>query len=213
MATPVDRREETRLDQPVAEVHRVVTGCRDRPEEPRAGRSVSERLHVGKGPAQGVALPRRHQHVGHRLVEARAVAVQLREASRVARQGPPLARRPSPCAVGVDVEVYDGVSNQRLTHALGLHGAAAQGDHRGVAAVQQLADHLFLARAIGVLPLAIEEGLDRLAQRQLELPVGVDGGASELGRDGARAGRLAGTHEADQHYRAVYARLHPIRST
>ena len=102
---------------------------------------------------------------------------------------------------------------ERLAHALGLHGTTAQSDDPSVAAGQQLAHHLLLACAKGSLTVAIEVLLDRLAQRSLELAVGVDGARSQLGRKGTGTGRLAGAHEADEDECAVYAPLHPIRST
>ena len=103
---------------------------------------------------------------------------------------------------------------QRLAHALGLHRPAAERDHRPLGPRQQLADHLFLARAKGGLALAVEELLDRLAQALLELAVGVERLHPQLGRERAGAGRLARTHESDENDHSVYdARLHPMRSS
>ena len=212
VAPSAERREEARLDQPAAEEHGIVAGLRRGPHEACARGGLPQRGQERQRAAQRVAVAGRHHPVGHRLVEGHPVAVQLREAGPVAGQGPPPARGPAPGALGIDLQVHHGVAAERLADALGLHGAAAERDHRSVAAGQQLADDLLLALAEGLLPAAVEEALDRLAQRELELAVGIDRARSQLGRQRTRAGRLAGAHEADEDERAVYARVHPIRS-
>ncbi len=212
MAPAAERREEARLDQPAPEEHGIVARLGAGPNEASARGSLPKRGQEGQRAAQRVAVSGRHHAVGHRLVEGHPVAVQLREAGPVAGQGPPAARGPPPGALGIDLQVHNGVAAERLADALGLHGAAAERDHRSVAAGQQLADDLLLALAEGLLPLAVEEALDRLAQRELELAVGVDRARAQLGGQRTCAGRLAGAHEADEDERAVYARVHPIRS-
>ena len=99
--------------------------------------------------------------------------------------------------------------------------ATAERDDPGVGTVEQGEDRLLLALAEGRLALAVEERLDRLAERLLELRVGVERRAAELRRRLARSARLAGAHEADEHQRAAGAqpspapaqRLHPMRSS
>ncbi len=151
--------------------------------------------------------------------------MELLEAAPVAREWAAAPdRRPPPGLVGVHLEQDHGVPGERLAHPLGADGAAAEGDHvRAVgaqrrartAALEQLEHHLFLARAKGGLPLAVEERLDRLSQPRLELAVGVAGLHPQRGRERARAGRLPGAHEAHEHEGASarYPRLQPIRSS
>src|SRR5918999_5759398 len=140
--------------------------------------------------------------------------MQLLEARRVAGERPALVRRPAPRVLGLDLQVHDGVAGERLAHPLGLDRASAERHHGGVAAREQLADDLLLARAEGRLALAVEERLDCLAQTMLELAVAVERLDAQLRGQRAGPGGLAGAHEADQDDRPVYrARLHPIRST
>ncbi len=104
---------------------------------------------------------------------------------------------------------------ERVADALGLHGAAAERHHLGVVALEQLADDLLLARPEGLLALAVEERLDRLADALLHLAVRVERLRAQLGGERPGAGRLAGTHEAHQDDRpaAGYLALHPMRSS
>jgi hypothetical protein len=120
-----------------------------------------------------------------------------------------------PGVIRLDLQVDDGVTGERLAHALGLERPAAERDHLGVAALQQLADHLGLARAELLFAVTVEERLDRLAEPLLELTVGVEGLGAQLGGQRPGAGRLPRAHEADQDDRAAcgYARRHPMRSS
>ena len=62
---------------------------------------------------------------------------------------------------------------------------------------------LLLARAEGGLALAVEEGLDRLAEAPLQLASVSSGSHPQRGRDRARGGGLARAHEADEDDRAA----------
>ena len=92
---------------------------------------------------------------------------------------------------------------------------AAESDHESVGALEQVEHHLLLPRAEGVLALAVEEDLDRLAEPLLERAVGVERLPPELGRERPCAGGLAGAHEAHQHKRSRSYRslLQPMRSS
>ncbi len=111
-------------------------------------------------------------------------------------------------------------SAQRVAHALGAERAAAERDDARVGTREQVEHHLFLARAKGVLALAVEVALDRLAQEPLELAVGVPRLDTQLRGGRARGRRLAGAHEADEDESAGAGgrrprrgqRFHPIRS-
>ena len=91
----VVRVEESGPDQPVAQEHRVLAGRRGRPHEARAGGRVPECAQRRQRAPQGVAVAGRQHGVGHRVVDGRAVPVQLSEAAAVARERPALpdARR------------------------------------------------------------------------------------------------------------------------
>jgi hypothetical protein len=118
------------------------------------------------------------------------------------------------------------VPRERLTHPLGLERAAADGHHAAVRAAQHVDNHLLLAAAELRLAVTVEERLDRLAERLLELAVAVERPHPQLGGHGAGRARLAGPHEAHEHERAGASRpgprgrcraacryrLHPIRS-
>jgi hypothetical protein len=95
------------------------------------------------------------------LVEPRAVA---RERSR-ARAGP------VPGVLRIDLEVHDEVAPKRLPHPVRLERARPERDDLRVGPVQELEREPLLPQAQRVLALALVEGLERLAERALELPV------------------------------------------
>lgn len=152
--------------------------------------------------------------------------MQLIEPAAISRQGPALARGATPRLPGLDLEMDDRVVAQRVPHALGPDGTPSQGHHPTAAGPLEHGQHrLLLALTEGRLAFAVEECLDRLAERRLELAVGVQRGHAQLGGHRARGARLAGAHEADEHQRAAAGggrdplggvlgqRLHPIRSS
>jgi hypothetical protein len=201
-AAAVARVREPGGHQPAAEEDRVVAGGGRRPREPRTRRRVLERPQRGQRAAYPVARQRRQRHRRQRLVDGLAVALQLLEAAAVARQRAALPGRPPPGLVGADLEVDDRMPVERVAHALRRDRAAPERDHASVRAREQLEHDLLLARAEGGLALAVEEALDRLAERLLELAVGVERLHAELGGGGARGGRLPGSHEPDEDERA-----------
>ena len=91
--------------------------------------------------------------------------------------------RALPGRVEVDVEQDHEVAVERRAHALGVQGAAAEGDDAAVGGLEQRAGELLLGGAEGRLAVAREDRLDRLAELGLEQRVGV------VGRDAERRGR------------------------
>ena len=115
---------------------------------------------------------------------------------------------------------------ESLTHPLRARGTTAQGHDPSARRPLEHGEHrLLLALAKGRLALAVEERVDRLAERRLELAVGVEGVHPQLGGNRARGARLARPHEAHEHQRAAARggrrplvgtlgqRLHPILSS
>jgi hypothetical protein len=94
------------------------------------------------------------------------------------------------------------VPAQQLAHARRRDRAAPEREHARRRALEQLRDHALLVLAERALAVALEDLLDRDAQAHLELVVGVDRARAERRGGGARRGRLAGAHEADEHQRA-----------
>ncbi len=217
----VGRVEEAGGEEPRADENRVVAGRRLGPDEPDAlepcRARLAQRVERRHGLARGVAAGRRDHGVGERLVELRAVGVELVEAAAVAGERPALAGRAPPRLVGLHLEVDDGVIGQRLAHALGREGAAADGDDSAVRApVEQAQDDLLLASTECGLALALEVRLDRLAELGLDLAVGVERLGRKLGRDLTGGCRLAGSHEADEDECSPCAGdylTHPMRSS
>ena len=70
-------------------------------------------------------------------------------------------------------------------------------------AAQQAGDHLALAFAEIGFAVVLEDVLDRLAGRLLDLLVGIDEGQLEPGGEPAPDGGLAAARHADQHERAA----------
>ena len=140
--------------------------------------------------------------------------MQLGEAGGIARERTAVVRRSPPRLLGLDLQVHDGVRGERIAHALGGECSAAEGDHPGIRPLEQLQHHLFLARAKGGLPLAVEERLDRLAEPLLHQAIRIERLGSQPGGQRPRAGRLAGPHEANENQGpAGYPRLQPMRSS
>jgi hypothetical protein len=223
-APPVERVEEAGGHQAVAEEDRVVARCRRGPHHPGATRRLAQGQQRRQGAHRHAAVGGEDDRVGGRLVARAALLEERVEARAVACERPALARRAPPGVVGAHLEVDDHVAGERVAHAIGAQRAAAERHHAAVRPSEQLEDQLLLAPPELRLALAVEERLDRLAERLLELAVGVERGHPELGRGRARGARLAGAHEAHEHHGAVAARpgarcracrryrLQPIRS-
>ena len=116
-----------------------------------------------------------------------------------------------PRLLGTDLEMHHRVRREGLAHALGSQRAPAERDDARVGPREELEDRLLLARAEGVLALAVEPALDRLPERLLDLAVGVERLDAQVGSGDPGGGRLAGAHEADEDECPAY-RFQPIRS-
>jgi hypothetical protein len=214
---PVAREAKARLDQPAAEEHRVVARVRVGPDEahrPPGAHLLAQREQRGQRTAHELSPAGGNHRVGGAVVDLLTLAVELVEAAAVARERPPLPRGPAPGVLGAHLEVDHHVGLERPPHPLRSERPTAQGHHLGVLSLQQAARHVLFARAEGVLALAREERLERLAQLALELAVRVERLGPELRRQGADGGGLPRPHEADEdERRSPGQRLHPIRSS
>ena len=132
--------EEGGLQQAAAEEDRVVARLGGGPDQPGASRGAGARAcSAGTAWRTAARAGGRHGHLRRGLVHRQAVLVQLVEAPAVAGQRPALARRAAPGVLGVDLQVDDGVPAERVAHPLRAQRPAAEGDHPGVVAAEQLA--------------------------------------------------------------------------
>jgi hypothetical protein len=202
-------RELVRRREPVAERELRVGAVdprdvriRDERDRPFAGDELAETgrsspLDDDPGRGQDDVVRVAGHGVGHGRVERRAERVAPPELHVVPGERPAAALHPRPGRVDVDVEM-DDEDVERVEQLPGLDRAAPDGDHARAPASRGLADEARLDLAEGGLSPLREEIPDP-AVCGLDLVVDVVERPPEPGRDLAADGRLAGSHEADEH--------------
>ena len=176
-------------------VDRVIGRRRATPQHPHSWAQALER---SDHPAHARASLAGDDHVGERLVDGLALAVQGVELRALAGQRPVAARHALPRGGRIDVDPDDAMLPQRLPHPTRGHGAAAEGQHLAAGSPEQLQRQLLLGLAKRLLPVLGEALRDLLAEPGLQLVVDVEDIRVQraCGTAGSRA--LPGAHEPDE---------------
>ena len=214
-APAAQRREEPGGDQPAPDEDRVGPRLRRSPDQARPGRRLGQRPDERQRAAQGVAIARRHDRVGHGLVERRAGRARAPRSApgrapaaapsrtRAARR--PRARSPGarPC----------GGSGRRAPAPTARPRRRARSPARRSRPSSSQTTSSSRSRNAASPSRSKNDSIGspmRCSSSRSESTAC----AAELRRQRAGAGRLARAHEPDQDDRAAggYVRLHPMRS-